>query len=252
MGTNNDSRGLGVINAEIEILNAEREIMESEDWDDKTHLERKYKMHLNNFDGVVRYLCNAVGLQRIKDINENGYFGVKDQNGEKVNFDISRDFNKTRGEGKLVSYVVFNEKTKASSLLHYSPTMGIGFEYVTDLLPQNVRLGKGDFFGKTIENMVKNIASATDDVKFYTRFERYEKDPKGIKKLVISTEDFVKDKEKQGDIMSIIAFLDSIARGIRQPAPWVYGSNFIHEKEGPLFNISMKFNVNDWFTRQKI
>jgi hypothetical protein len=245
-------KDLDHINAEIGILEAQSEIIESEKWDDKEHLERKYKMHLNNFDNVVRYLCNAVGIQRVKDINENGYFGVKDQNGEGKNFDIGRDYNKTRGENKLVSYVEFNDNTKTSSLLHYSPTKGIGFEYVTDLLQQNVQLGKGDFFGKTIENMVKNIASSTDDVKFYTRFERYEKEPKGIKKLVISTEDFVKDKEKQGDIISIIAFLDSMARGIRQPVPWVYGPNFVHEKSDPLFNISMKFDVKDWYTGEKV
>jgi len=241
MGNRKD---LDHINAEIGILNVQKELMESDDWSDKEHLERKYKMHLNTFDNAVRYLCASVGIFRDKEINENGTFGVKDQNGERKNFDISIDYNKTRGEDKLVSYVEFNDNTKASSLLHYSPTKGIGFEYVTNLLPQNVQLGKGDFLGKTIENMVKDIASSTDGVKFWTRFERYEKEPKGIKEFAISTEDFVKDKERQGDIISIIAFLDSMARGIRQPIPWVYGKNFIHEKDGPLFNIKMKIIID--------
>jgi hypothetical protein len=248
MGNN---KGLGEIHAEIGILEAQREMMESKDWDDKEHLERKYKMHLNNFDLVVRYLCNAVGLQRVDDINENGVFGVKDQNGEHQYFDIGRDFNKTRGEDKLVSYVEFNDKTKASSLLHYSPTEGIGFEYVANLLPRNIQMGKGDFFGKTIESIVKNIASSTDDVKFWTRFERYGQEPKGIKEFAISTEDFV-PKEKYGDIISIISMLDGIVRGIQRPAFWVYGPNFIHEKEKPLFNINMGFNVHDWATGEKI
>ena len=246
-----NGKDLRRINAEIGILNVQKELIESGEWDDKTHLEEKYQMHLNNFDLVVRELCNSVGLTRIKDINKDGYFGVKDQNGEKVNFDISKDFNKTRGEDKLVSYVVFNEITKASSLLHYSPTKGIGFEYVANLLPRNIQLGKGDFFGKTIENVITNIESATDDVKFYIRFERYGKEPNGIKQFAISTKDFV-PKERKGDLLGIISMLDGMVRGIQHPSFWVYGPNFIHEEEAPLFNISMKLYANDWFTGKKI
>jgi len=152
------------------------------------------------------------------------------------------DFNKTRGENKLVSYVMFNEKTKAHSLLHYSPTEGIGFEYGANLLPQNVQLGKGDFFGKTIENMIKHIASATEGIKFSTNVERFSKAPNGLKYFYITTDNFV-PKKKQGDAISIIAFLDSIVRGIQTPAPWVYGPNFIHEKEEPLFNVGIKITI---------
>jgi hypothetical protein len=248
MGINEDS---DKISNEIRILEMQKELIESEKWDDKTHLEKEYKRHLNTFDNVVRYLCASVGIFRNKDINEHGYFGVKNQNGEQVNFDISRDFNKTRGEDKLVSYVEFNDKTKAHSLLHYSPTKGIGFEYGTNLLPRNIQLGKGDYFGKTIENMIKHVSSSTDGIKFSTNVERFSKEPNGLKYFYITTKDFV-EKEKQEDVISIIAVLDSIVRGIQTPVPWVYGLNFIHEKEGPLFNISMKFNVNDWYTGEKV
>ena len=228
----NNKKGLGDINAEIGILEVQKELMESKEWDDKEHLERKYKMHLNNFDGVVRYLCNSVGLSR-----------VQDQNGEHQRFDISRDYSKSRGEDKLISYIEFNDKTKANSLLLYSPTKGVAFEYSASLLPKNVQLGKRDFFGKTIENMVRNVASATEDIKFHVRFDRYGKEPKGIKEFAIYTEDFVA-KEKQGDVISIISFMDSIVKGIRNPVPWASGPNFVHEKSGPLFNIGMTITID--------
>ena len=37
------------------ILEIQRELEEAKSWDDKTHLERKYQMHLNSFDNVFRY-----------------------------------------------------------------------------------------------------------------------------------------------------------------------------------------------------
>lgn len=224
------------------ILEIQRELEEAKSWDDKTHLERKYQMHLNSFDNVVRSLCASVGIFRNKDINERDTFGVKDQNGEQKYFDIGRDYNRTRGEDKLVSYVEFNENTKAHSLLHYSPTKGIGFEYGANLLPKNVQLGKGDFFGKTIENMIKNVASATEGVEFETDVRRFSNEPNGLERFYITTKDFV-EKEKQGDVVSIIAMLDGLVRGIRNPVPWVHGQNFVHEKEGPLFNVGIKISI---------
>ena len=239
----NNEENLDRIKAKLTIMNFQKELLESKSWDDKTHLERKYQMHLNNFDRVIRYLCNAVGVERLEDINERGYFGVKNQNGEQVNFDISRDFNRTRGEDKLVSYLEFNENTKAHALLHYSPTKGIGFEYGANLLPKNVQLGKGDFFGKTIENMIKNVASATEGVEFETDVRRFSNEPNGLERFYISTKDFVKEKEKQGDVISIISTLDGMVKGIRTSPSWVYGENFKHEPSEPLFKIGMKIVI---------
>lgn len=232
-----NEKNLDEINAEIKLLEIQKEIIESEKWDDKTHLERAYPMHLNTFDSAIRYLCNSLGVHRIGEINKNGVFKVETQNGEKSNFDISKDFNGERGQDKLICYLEFNNKTKAHALLHYSPTKGTAFEYGANILPKNVQLGKGDFFGKTIEKIIKNVASATEGVKFNTNVERFENAPNGLKYFYISTKDFVKDEEKQGDVISIISTLDSLIRGVGNGIPWVYGSNFIHEKDSPLFTV---------------
>lgn len=230
------------INAKIGILNFQRELIESQNWDDKTHLEKKYEMHLNNFDNVVKYLCNSVGVFRIGEINKNGVFIVEKQEGEKENFDIHKDYTKER-EGKLVSYVEFSEKRKAYSLLIYSPTKGINFEYFSRLSPKNVQLGRADYFGKAIEKIVRNAESATDDIKFNHRFDRFEKEPRGIKEFALYTNQYV-PKEKYGDAMGIISTLDGIIRGIWDVPFWISGPNFIHEKEESLFNTGIKISID--------
>lgn len=242
----------GDLEEDIQLLEIQKQIADSKNWDDKIHLEKNYQMHLNTFDNVVRYLCNSVGIFRTKEIDERGFFGVKNQNGEQINFDISKDYNKTRGENKLVSYVEFNTKTKSRALLHYSPTRGIGFEYASNLLPKNVQLGKEDFFGKHMEDIIKNVESATEDIKFDVNVERFSKAPNGLKYFYISTKDFVKSEEKQRDVISIISTLDSLMKGLYANSFWISGENFKHEKEGPLFNLGIKININDWATGEAI
>lgn len=218
------------IKNKLKLLEIQEELIESKNWDDKTHLERKYKMHENSFYNVVSYLCHSVGTSIRKEINERGVFSIVDQKREENNFDITRDYRNGKGEDKLVCYVNFNNKTKAHSLLHYSPTKGIAFEYAANLLPQNVQLGKEDFFGKTIENMIKKISSATEGIKFSTNVERFKREPRGLEYFYIMTDDFV-EKEKQGDVLSIISTLDGLVRGFHKNIPWVSGPNFIHGKE---------------------
>jgi hypothetical protein len=246
-----NERDLDAINGEIRLLEIQRELIESERWDDKTHLEKKYKMHENTFYNVLRYLCNSVGGHIKKDINENGVFSFVNRNGIEANFDISKDDGDQRGDNKLISFIYPNERLNSRVLLFYSPTKGVAFEYSSDFLTKNIQLGKNDFFGKTIEKMVKDISSSTENVNFETYIERFGKSPHGLKHFYFVTKDFV-EKEKQGDIISAISLFDGLIDGIHKNTPWVYGPNFIHEKEGPLFNISIKFGVNDWLNGERI
>jgi hypothetical protein len=223
------------IKNKIKFLEIQKEAIESKNWDDKTHLEKAYKTHETTFYNVVSYLCHSVGTSIRKEINDDGFFSIADQKREERNFDIHKDYRNHKGENKLVCYVTFNELTRAHSLLHYSPTKGIAFEYAANLLPKNVQLGKGDFFGKTIENMIENIASATEGIKFSTNVERFKGEPNGLKYFYVITEDFV-PKEKQGDILSIISTLDGLVRGLHKNIHWVSGPNFIHGKEDSEMN----------------
>lgn len=223
-------KDINKIDGEIAILNIQKRLLESKNWDDKTHLTEQYEMHRNNFYNVVRYLCNSLGIFNVGEMNEDGFFLIKKQSGEERNFDIGLDYNGERGKDKLISVVEFNKETDSRSLLHYSPTKGIGFAYSANLLPKNVQLGKNDFFGKTIENTIKNIESATEGIKFDTNVDRFEKAPHGLKRFYIFTKDFV-PKEKQGDVISIISTLDGLVQGLHKPScHYVYGPNFIHEK----------------------
>jgi len=239
MGAKEDAENIG---NEIKLLEIQKELIESKDWDDKIHLEREYKMHEGIFYNTICYLCHSVGTHIKKEINERGVFSIADQRGEENYFDITKDYHCEKGKDKLICAINFNEKTKAHSLLHYSPTKGIAFEYGVNLLPKNVQLGKGDFFGKTIENMIKKISSATEDVKFSMNVKRFEKSPSGLKYFYVVTNDFVQ-KEKQGDVMSIISTLDGLVRGLNKNISFAYGQNFIHEQEEPLFNVGMKITI---------
>ena len=210
--------------------------IKSKDWDDKTHLKREYAMHQSIFYNALNYLCNSLGCFIKEKINSNGVFTIIDQRGEEKNFEISRDCDNQRGENKLASYIHLNGMTDAHCLLHYSPTKGIAFEYGADFLPINVQLGKRDFFGKTIEKMIKKVASATKDTGFLTKVNRFDESPRGLEYFYVMTKDFV-PKNKEGDVISILSTLDGLIRGLYKNSNYVYGSNFIIKgREGPLIN----------------
>ncbi len=187
----------------------------SNDKEDKIHLKENYKLHENNLYGVIHYLCHAVGGHLKQEINERGVFSIVNQRGEEEYFDILKDYHNQRGEGTLISFIYSDKKTDSRVLFIYSPTKGIAFEYHANLLPKNIQLGKNDFFGKTIEHMITDIASATEGIKFSTNIERFAKIPNGLKEFYIITEDFV-EKEKQEDVVSIISTLDGLVQGLQK------------------------------------
>lgn len=93
---------------------------------------------------------------------------------------------------------------------------------------QNVQLGKNDFFGKSIGDMIKKVGSATEGINYYVRLDRFDKKPHGLKEFCIKTEQFI-PKEKQRDVISTIATLDGLVRGLYSiPQSWLYGKNFKH------------------------
>jgi len=235
------------IDNEINLLQIQKELIDSKDWDDKTHLERKYEMHLNNFYNVISSLCGPLGIFSLNQDEDGKGYSLNLQSGERRGFIIGRDYNNQKGKDKLVSYMEINDKTKASALLFYSPTKGVNFEYSANLMHENIQLGKNDFFGKSIENIIKKISSATEGIDFYTRIDRYSKTPCGLKEFCIATgkktDQFI-PKEKQGDVISTIATLDGLIRGLHLiPQPWLYGENFKHKQEEPLFNIGIKITI---------
>jgi hypothetical protein len=237
---------LDKIDGDIAILQIQKELIESEGWDDKTHLERKYDMHVNSFYNVIKQLCPALGIFNVEK-EEKGNYKLKLQSGQERIFDIGRDYNNQKGKDKLISYTEINDNTHTSTLLWYSPNQGVNFEYSAQLMHRNIQLGKNDFFGKSIENMIKEISSSTDGIDFYTRIDRFDKAPHGLKDFCIATGKDTKGfipKEKQGDVISAIATLDGIVRGLNSiPQPWLYGPNFLHEKEEPLFNMKIKITI---------
>ena len=92
-----DEENLKNIGGDIKILQIQKELIDSKNWDDKTHLEKKYEMHESNFYSSISEMCISLGLFNRTYPNKNGVYAITFPNGSKKNFDISRDYNNQKG-----------------------------------------------------------------------------------------------------------------------------------------------------------